>query len=219
MADDQPPNSTPSIQPKDYFKNPPGKQSRLKSKPEPPSAARWIFKIAGMTFAISAMLALVSGTVIPALHVVFAILILLMFIALGVFFDILGLSVAIVNEKPFHSMAANRVPGAGQSLLLIKNAEKVSSFCNDVVGDICGIISGATASVIVSRVVADPSAPNLIVQVLFSALVSALTVTGKALGKTVSLNHNVAIVKQMGLWIFRWKRLLRQLGIGKKSKK
>lgn len=28
-------------------------------------------------------------------------------------------------------------------LNLKKNADKVSSFCNDVIGDICGIISGA----------------------------------------------------------------------------
>ena len=34
---------------------------------------------------------------------------------------------------------------------MLRNASRVSSVCNDVVGDICGIVSGATGAVIVAR--------------------------------------------------------------------
>ena len=34
----------------------------------------------------------------------------------------------------------------------IRNAGRVSSFCNDVIGDICGVISGSAAAVISARV-------------------------------------------------------------------
>lgn len=53
--------------------------------------------------------------------------------------------------KPFHSMAAHREKGAKEALMLLRSASRVSSVCNDVVGDICGIVSGSTAAVIVTR--------------------------------------------------------------------
>jgi hypothetical protein len=66
-------------------------------------------------------------------------------------FDIIGVAVTAADERPFHSMAAHKEKGAAEALYLLHNASHVSSFCNDVVGDICGIVSGTTAAVIVSR--------------------------------------------------------------------
>ena len=68
--------------------------------------------------------------------------VLVCFIGLGIVFDIIGVAVTAADERPFHSMAAHKTPGAREALGLIRRANKVSSFCNDVVGDICGIISG-----------------------------------------------------------------------------
>jgi CBS domain containing-hemolysin-like protein len=148
------------------------------------------------------VLSLVSNTVIPRLPLIFAILILACFIGLGIVFDVLGVSVATASDKPFHSMAARKVKGSAQAIRLLKNADKVSSFCNDVVGDISGIISGATAAVVVTRILDNSSPGSLWLQVLFSGIVSALTIGGKGIGKTLAIRYNVRIVSHMGEWIY-----------------
>ena len=73
-----------------------------------------------------------------------ALLILALFIGLGILFDIIGVAVTAADPRPFHSMAAHKEKGAKEALKLLRNADRVSSVCNDVVGDICGIVSGAT---------------------------------------------------------------------------
>ena len=78
--------------------------------------------------------------------------VLLLFIALGIVFDMIGVASTSATEKEFHSMAAHRVRGAREAVWMVRNAEKVSSICNDVVGDICGIISGATGALIVAHI-------------------------------------------------------------------
>ena len=80
-----------------------------------------------------------------------ALLILALFIGLGILFDIIGVAVTAADPRPFHSMAAHKEKGAKEALKLLRNADRVSSVCNDVVGDICGIVSGATGAVIVAR--------------------------------------------------------------------
>ena len=62
----------------------------------------------------------------------------LFFIFLGILFDIIGVAVTSSDDKIFHSMSARKVRGAKVAVKFHKNAEKVSSFCCDVVGDICG---------------------------------------------------------------------------------
>lgn len=64
-------------------------------------------------------------------------------ILIGVLFDIIGVSSAAATESPFHAQAATRKFGAKQAVRIVRNADRVSSFCNDVVGDISGILSGA----------------------------------------------------------------------------
>ncbi|MDR0249316.1 MAG: hypothetical protein LBI44_06650 [Oscillospiraceae bacterium] len=162
------------------------------------SAARWIILIVGWTFVLSVLLSFVSQSTVPHMSFMPALLVLLSFIALGVAFDIIGFSVATANEKPFHAMAANKVRGADRAIWLLRRADKVSCFCGDVVGDITGIISGATASVIVTNALTGPEAPNLLTQLVFSAVVASVTVGSKALGKAVSLRHNVKIVAFAG---------------------
>ena len=203
--------SDPPIEPKDYLAATERRQRQRRL-----ASLRWVVRIVGWTFVISIILSLVSGSLIPRMNTVFALLVLFSFIALGVFFDILGLSVATAGSKPFHSMAARRVRGAAQSLKLLKNPEKITSFCNDVVGDIAGIVSGATASVIVTRLAEDASFQTVVLQVLLSAAVSTLTVGGKAWGKMISLRHNTVIVTQMGRALYRAEALRKRILPGSK---
>ena len=85
-------------------------------------------------------------------------------------------------------------------MLLIKNAGQVSNFCNDVIGDIAGIISGTALITIVGQLYLQTDLPvkESIISVVFSALIAALTVGGKAIGKEVALNHSKQIVLQVG---------------------
>ena len=91
-------------------------------------------------------------------------------------------------------MASRKVPEAAEALRLIRNANRVSSFCNDVIGDICGVISGAASATIAVKVLSGKSA-NPFVELLLSALVAALTVGGKAFGKTFAIHMSTPIVQ------------------------
>ena len=128
-----------------------------------------------------------------------AFVILLIIVFVGIIFDILGMAVASADEKPFHSMAARKVTGAYEAIRLLRNAERVSSICNDVIGDICGVVSGSASATIAARILSnfDFSWPQM-VTLLMSALVAGLTVGGKAIGKSFAVNSCTEIVHFAG---------------------
>lgn len=109
---------------------------------------KWMLKIVLIAFALSFGLSYVSQVTIPNLSLFFGILITLLFIGIGILFDIIGVSVTSSDETVFHSMNSRKVPGADIAVKFKKNASKVSNFCCDVVGDVCGIISGTAATAI-----------------------------------------------------------------------
>ncbi len=147
----------------------------------------------------------------PYIGIVPAVFLLLFFILIGILFDIIGIAVAKAHAAPFHSMSSKKVRGAKGALLLIRNAEKVSNFCNDVIGDIAGIISGGAALTIASKLSSRFSADMFYFVVLLSGIVAAITITGKALGKTLALNKSFEIVHMCGV-------LLHLLGFERKKK-
>ena len=105
-------------------------------------------------------------------------------------------SVTAADEVPFHAMASRKVPEAEDALRLIRNAGRVSSFCNDVIGDICGVISGSAAAVISARVLLlSKSGSEIFITLLLSAVVSGVTVGGKACGKSLAMNSSTAVVR------------------------
>ena len=132
-----------------------------------------------------------------------AFLILLAIVLLGIIFDIVGVAVTSADEKPFHSMAARKVPGSIEAIRLLRSAERVSSICNDVVGDICGVVSGSASATIAAQVLGafEFSWPQM-VSLLMSALVAALTVGGKAVGKTFAINSCTEIVSGVGKLLY-----------------
>ena len=179
------------------------------SKRQQKQALRWALTIFLVTIAVSATISFVSGEVMDRSSMAVAFLILLVIVAVGIVFDIVGVAVTSADEKPFQSMASRRVSGAREAIRLLRNAEKVSSICNDVVGDICGVVSGAASATIAARAIMylDFSWPQL-VSLGMSALVAGLTVGGKAIGKTVAMSSCTEIVFLVGriLATFdRWK--------------
>ena len=164
---------------------------------------RWVITIFLVTIVISGTISFISDEVMSRSGIVTAFLILLTIILIGIVFDIIGMAVASADEKPFHSMAARKVPGAQPAIRLLRNAERVSSICNDVVGDICGVVSGCASATIAAQILNNMefSWPQLI-SLVMSALCAGLTVGGKALGKTFAVNSATEIVHTVGKLIF-----------------
>ena len=152
---------------------------------------KWILLITSLTFVISMIFSYLSETILKESNIVIELLVLLTVILIGIIFDMIGVAVTTCAEYPFHAMASRKIKGAKTAIKLIKNKDKVSSFCNDVIGDICGIVSG-TAGVIIATSIAKDS---IICSLLVTATISSLTIGGKALGKKVAVNKSESITK------------------------
>ena len=178
------------------------------SKRERKRQIKWVITIFLVTILISGAISFLSDILMENSSMGIAFLILLAIIFIGIIFDIIGMAVATADEKPFHAMAARKVPGARAAISLLRNAERVSSICNDVVGDICGVVSGSASATIAVQIIRnfDCSWPQ-IVTLLMSALCAGLTVGGKAIGKSIAVNSCTAIVHTVGKLIFRFQRL------------
>lgn len=176
------------------------------SKKERNKTIRWVVTIFFVTIFISGMISFASNEIMAQSTIAVAFIILLAIVLIGIIFDIIGMAVASADEKPFHSMAARKVPGAQEAIRLLRNAERVSSICNDVVGDICGVVSGSASAAIAAQVLENIEFtwPRMIT-LLMSALVAGLTVGGKAIGKTFAINSCTKIVHSVGklVWTLR----------------
>ena len=161
----------------------------------------WIIKITLLTFFISLTFSSISEFVIPNVNLIIGIILVIIFIFLGIIFDMIGVSVTSADEKPFHSMTSRRVKGADVAVLFKKNADKVSSFCNDVVGDICGIVSGSTGSIIALNIASKLEIDKFIVTLLITALIASLTIGGKALGKSFAINKSNVILYKFSKFV------------------
>ena len=188
------------------------------SKRERSKHIKWVVTIFFTTMFVSGVISLMSDALMANSGIFVAFLILLTIILVGIIFDIIGMAVATADEKPFHAMAARKVPGARESIKLLRNAERVSSICNDVVGDICGVISGSASATIAAQVLQnfDFTWPQ-IVSLVMSALAAGLTVGGKAIGKTFAVNSCTEIVYWVGQLICWFHNLPLPFG-GKKKK-
>ena len=170
-------------------------QTRRKEKVKKEHAnVKWIIEIVIMAFAISFGLSFVSQTTIPKLSTWIGVVITLVFIGLGIIFDIVGVAVNSADEKVFHSMNARKVKGSKVAVIFKKNADKVSSFCNDVIGDICGIISGAAGTTIAVNIAKSLNVELLFVNLTVAAIIAALTIGGKAMGKSFAMNKSDIIL-------------------------
>ena len=155
---------------------------------------RWALTAFVMAVALSGLLSLSSEAILENAGLLLALLILALFIGLGILFDIIGVAVTAADPRPFHSMAAHKEKGGREAIRLLQNANQVSSVCNDVVGDICGIVSGSTAAVIVVQLQRDFSTTSILISIGVTALISGITIGGKALGKSVAINDCTKVV-------------------------
>ncbi|MBE6138503.1 MAG: hypothetical protein E7173_02010 [Firmicutes bacterium] len=148
----------------------------------------WIVKISVISFVISFAFSGISEIALPNVPLLVGIILVFIFIILGVIFDMIGVAVTSSDEKQFNSMSSRKIKGAKTAVNFKKNAEKVSSFCNDVIGDICGIVSGSAGVMIAANIASELDIPLFLTSLTVTALIAALTIGGKALGKGFAIS-------------------------------
>jgi len=160
----------------------------------------WVIFITLFSFILSVFFLFISDSILQDVSSIVAILVVLFIVVIGIIFDIIGIAVTAADEVPFHAMASRKYYGAKKSISLIRNANKVSSICNDVVGDICGIISGTAGAMIVLDITTGKSSTEkLIYSLIMSGFIAAATVGGKAAGKTLAITNSNYIVYKVGV--------------------
>ncbi|WP_026689324.1 hypothetical protein [Alteribacter aurantiacus] len=164
---------------------------------------QWSWMIAVITLVLAAIFAIISTLVLSGVIWAVGMMIVFMIVLIGVIFDTIGVAATAANEKPFHAMAAERLPGAKQSVHITRNADKFANFCNDVIGDIAGVISGTASAYVVLQLsfqmgYGEGSNMQFIINVIFTSIVAALTVGGKSVGKTLAIEYSTPIIYQVG---------------------
>ena len=165
--------------------------------------------VAFFTFFIALLVSIGSQALITAINNVWiAVVLLLLIIALGIFFDIIGTAAAAATLPPFNARAAKKVSGANQAVRITKNASAVANYCNDVIGDIAGTLSGAMGAAIVYSLVENFSLPDTILTgAMMTSLIAALTVGGKAIGKNIAIEKANAIIFRAAIVLAWWENL------------
>lgn len=162
---------------------------------------KWIITVVIVSFVISFCLSFIANSTIPNLSLILGIIVTLIFILIGILFDIIGVAVTTADEAIFHSMNSRKVKGAKVAVMFKKNADKVSSFCCDVIGDICGVISGAAGTTIAAILITKYGFNILLVGLLVTAIISSLTIGGKAIGKSFAINKSDIILYEFAKFV------------------
>ncbi|RFA37156.1 hypothetical protein CAI16_01370 [Virgibacillus dokdonensis] len=155
--------------------------------------------IAVITFVLAAIFSVISSSILSGVAWFIGLFIVFVIVFVGVIFDMLGIASTAANEAPFHAMAAEKVAGAKEAVIIIRNADRFASFCNDVIGDISGIVSGTASAIVVLQMAnilghGEGSSIQIIISVVITSVVAALTVGGKAMGKFFAINASTKII-------------------------
>ena len=154
----------------------------------------WVITITILAFFISFVFSLVSEMTLSKVNLVIGIIVLILFIIVGIIFDMIGVAVTSTTEEPLHAMSSKKIKGAKKAVSFKKNADKVSSFCNDVIGDICGIISGTVGVTITATIAKTYKLDIFWVGLIITSIIASLTIGGKAISKSIAIKNSNQIV-------------------------
>ena len=166
-------------------------QSEVKRKKVKKKRNIWWLKAGIISFVLAGFFSFLSELTASAEQLVIIVLLLAFLVLASILFDSIGVAVTSCDDKPIISMASRKVHGAKTAMWLVKNSGTVSSICNDVIGDIFGIISGACSAALVVKIAANLEGDwQRWLTIIISAIVSALTIGGKAFMKNVAINNS-----------------------------
>lgn len=173
------------------------KKNTIGNKKE--NKTKWVVFVTFLSFLLSIFFLLISELLFKNAGGFVSFIIVFVIVLIGIVFDIIGIAVTAADEAPFHALGSRKYFGAKRALKLIRNANKVSSFCNDVIGDICGIISGTAGALIAIRITEGKTAINsAVVGLVTGGIIAAVTVGGKAAGKIIAIANSHYIVYNVG---------------------
>jgi len=153
----------------------------------------WLYIVLVMTFVLSIIFSFISNKAIVNLDIVPSIIILVVVVFVGIIFDLIGIAVTVGNEEDFHAQASKKIKGSKTAIKLIRNSAKVSNFCADVIGDICGVLSGGIGAVIALKLINEYGFSTN-AQIIIAALISSITVGGKAITKEIAKKKSTKII-------------------------
>lgn len=165
---------------------------------------RWPLIVLAVSLVLSFGFSFFSELALNDANLVIAILVIIVFMAISIITDAIGVAVTAAVEVPFRAMAARKIKGAKESIILINNADKVASIVADILGDICGILSGAAGAVVAAKL----SAGNVdeiklvLIASMVSAVIAGVIIFGKAMGKRVALDNCDKIVLMIGKLVY-----------------
>lgn len=171
------------------------KDDRVKNSKKPLSKGTiWTIKITVVTFILSAFFSFISELTSSNAHISLMAILLIVLVALSIVTDAIGVAATSCDLAPLLAMASRKEPGSKKAIMLVKNAERVSNICCDVIGDICGIVSGACTLAIVIKITVDNPTANYWVSILLSSIVAAVTVGGKSFFKAIAVNNSKELI-------------------------
>ena len=167
----------------------------------------WILKAFLLTFIIALFFNAFSNVLTNKFdNLIILSLLALLFIFIGIIFDIIGTSVLTADESSFHAKGSKKIKGAKEGVYLIKNNGTIASICNDIIGDICGIVSGSIAAMIGLVLSVEINISPVISILIISSIISSLTVGGKAIGKQIAIKKSDEIVFMVAKLLNKFKR-------------
>lgn len=169
-----------------------------KNKSKKNNRITWIIIVTIVSFILSIIFSSLSETIIPNINIIFGILLIIVFIGIGIIFDMIGVAITAANETPFHSMASKKVKGSKHSVILLKNSDKLASICNDVIGDVCGVVSGGAGIFVASKLAVKFNINSSLTVLIVTALIASFTIGGKAIGKSTAIKNSKSITFKVG---------------------
>ncbi len=160
----------------------------------------WAVTVTAVSFLLSISILFASSGLFEKIAPHWSFFVVFVIVLIGVLFDLVGVAVTAADEKPFHSMASKKYKGARQAIKLIRNADKVASVCNDVVGDICGVVSGTAGAAIVFRFFSGAVKAGW-AEAIVGGLIAAITVGGKAFAKKYGISSSHTIISRVGSFL------------------
>ena len=160
--------------------------------------SKWILIVFILSFILSIIFSGISTAMAESFNTIILAFIIIVVIGIGIIFDMIGVAVLTCKESNLHAMASKKMKGAKQAIALTKNSTKVASVCNDVIGDICGIVSGSLGAALTLDLIGIIDVSSVIITMIVTATISALTVGFKAIFKDVAEKNSDAIVYTVG---------------------
>lgn len=161
-----------------------------------------------LTFFIALIVSVGSEALVRAVNnTLVAFILLLLIILSGIVFDIIGTAATAAQLPPFNAKAAKKVFGAVQAVKITKNASIVANYTADVVGDIAGTLSGAVGAGIVYNWTQMFGIQDLVLTgAAMTSFIAALTVGGKAIGKSIAIRNANSIIFKVAVLLGWWEK-------------